>query len=292
MHKVEYPYLNDVARSGVPFSVISAGTDLEVSSSSIYSGFSDETVRLLREVNDKSKVFTTRGSLTQTLCMRIGLDRAEFSGDIAFFSDSSCSASFERARPIRRIVVSDPHRPKVYMPALSTLVRGLQDLFPDAGITIAQHGVGLAVEEFCKANSVGSAQIYKNPESGLDIYEDADMHVGFRVHAHVSALKRGKYSYLLEQDGRGCDYGLTLGRKVSVPNYSFGAPVRSVKSGLKMLFQGDFLRKPTASVAPALQLLSLISSDRENGFERFMGFDKEIKSYSEMAERAILRALS
>jgi len=105
------------------------------------------------------------------------------------------------------------------------LYEGLRETFPEADIVIAQHGVSQQIEAFANKEDIHLAQIYKKRHNGLDIYDDADLHVGFRVHGHVSSLTRRIYSYLLEQDGRGCDYGLSLERKMSVPNYMYASPM-------------------------------------------------------------------
>lgn len=293
MHKKQYPYLEELVDSGIPFSVIASGTDLPVSKdTNIYEGFSHESISLLKKINDKAVVFTTRGGVSQEFCKRAGLDNAVFNGDVAFYDKKIDEINFKQGAQCKNIVVSDPHRAAGYLEGMHVLIDGLKAIFPDANIVVAQHGVNKVVEDFCKKNSIQIEKIYEDKYSGLKIYEEADLHVGFRVHAHVSALKRKKYSYLLEQDGRGCDYGSTIERKISVPNYSYSkTPVYSVKNLVKLLIGRPLTFKEKASVAPVYELLAMIRRDSEEGFVKFIGLEQQILEFNRLTETSIKKVL-
>lgn len=293
MHKNEYPYLGELVDSGIPFSVIASGTSLPVSKdTNIYEGFSHESISLLKKINDKSVVFTTRGVVSQEFCRRAGLNNAVFNGDVAFYDKKLDGLNFKQGAQCKKIVVSDPHRALGYIEAMHVLIDGLRAVFPDADIVVAQHGVNEVVEDFCRRNSIKVEKIYEDKYSGLKIYDEADLHVGFRVHAHVSALKRRKYSYLLEQDGRGCDYGATLERKISVPNYSFSkTPECSLKNLVKLLIGRPLAYREKASIAPVYQLLAMIRKDSEEGFLKFVGFEQQVVEFNRLTETSIKKVL-
>ena len=288
MHKKEYPYLDKIVNSDVRFSVIAAGTDLAVESNiDIYKGFSKESVHLLRELNNRVVTFTTRGGVSQEFCRRIGLDKAKFSGDIAFYDKKYNKIAFEKDTKIRKIIISDPHRDVAYMKPMGILIDELRNAFPDAELLVAQHGVSKKIEDFCESKNVKIVKIYEERYSGLDIYDQADLHVGFRVHGHVSALKRRKYSYLLEQDGRGCDYGVTIEKKISIPCYVNGKPFFSLKNIIKLAIGRPLTVGQYVSVSPVYQLMALIRRDFENGFEKFSGIEKQIENFNKSSEGAL-----
>ena|SRR5690554_1406000 len=293
MHKIEYPYLKDVVESGVPFSVIAAGTALNVGTiSDIYSSFSTETRDLLKRVNEKATVATTRGYLSQEACHRLRLNKFIFSGDVAFYDSSRKGEEFRACRKIKKIVISDPHRSGQYLESFSALYDGIVDLFPGADVVVAQHGINYDISAFCESRAVKTEKIYENSDSGLDIYDDADLHVGFRVHAHVSALSRRVYSYLLEQDGRGCDYGLTINRKISVPNYPVQRAFLGLKSIAKMILRREMPTQGVVPISPAQQLIAMIRADKELGFQKFNGLEEQIESFNRNNRKAIEVALS
>jgi hypothetical protein len=296
MHKNEYPYLDKIVNSDVRFSVIAAGTDLAVARDvDIYKEFSKECIQLLHEVNNRADAFSTRGGVSQEFCRRVGLDKARFSGDIAFYDKKYNGVVFEKNTEIRKIVISDPHRAAAYIKPMGILIDELRNAFPDAKLLVAQHGVSKEIEGLCETKNVKIVKIYAERYSGLDVYDQADLHVGFRVHGHVSALKRRKYSYLLEQDGRGCDYGVTIEKKVSLPCYSTGKYLFSLTNLVKLIIGRPLTVKHEVSVSPAYQLMALIRRDVENGFERFLGLEEQIENFNKASEdtlRAVLKDMS
>lgn len=292
MDKIEYPWLSQVIDSEVPFSCIAAGTDLPVNmDENIYADITESTQSLLTQINNKAVSFTTRGVLSQFLCETLGLNQSKFNGDIAFYNTKYSKNKFVSDQDIKNIVISDPHRPKAYLNSIKVLVGGLKILFPNATIVLAQHGINPIVEEYCKAENIESIRIYEKPNSGLDIYDNADLHVGYRVHAHVSALTRRKYSYLLEQDGRGCDYGLTINKKISIPNY-IDSPNISIPNDFLQKVYTRVRKSPVASISPAYQILALIKADKSMGFNKFVGLEKQIESFNNASVLSIKKSLS
>lgn len=292
MHKVEYPFLEEFLKSGVPFSVIAAGTNLPVNSDrNIYNDFNPGTVRVLREMNKRAVVATTRGVLTQEACVRLGLDKFVFAGDVAFYDKAKCGREFSAGNRVESIVVSDPHYAKQYLTSFEALCRGIRNIFTDAKVVVAQHGVNHDVDKLCAEIGIPTVKIYENPSLGFQIYDAADLHVGFRVHAHVSALSRRIYSYLLEQDGRGCDYGLTLSQKLSVPNYReqrFASKLRAVAT---ILCRGRYTFHGSVSSSPAEQAVAMIRTDAQQQFRKFVGLGEQIDFFIHANKNAVAKAL-
>ena len=288
MHTREYPFLEEVIKCGTPYAVMSAGTALKPgqTGASMFDGFSNETIELLKKMNKKAIFFTTRGYLSQSLCEKIGLNRVLFSGDIAFCIKEYSDVKFKKERPIKNIAISDPHYSSYYYDSLRKLHRGLKDLFPNANILIAQHGVNKNVEKLSVSDGINVSPIYKNRYSGLNIYNDIDLHVGFRVHAHVSTLSRRRYSYLLEQDGRGMDYGMTINRNISVPHY-IHLKRKARISALKIFSKGSLKSGGELSTDSVDQVLSIIANDNINKFDKFLGLEKQLASFTSLQLEAL-----
>lgn len=279
MDSKEYPYLSELLALNLPLAVISAGTALNVSSTSktLFDYVSEDTKYLLKELAKQTIFFSTRGYLTQTFCKKIGMCNTHFSGDIAFFNENKEIKRFPNNKNIKKIVISDPHYASDYLSSFNILVEGIKGLFPGAQIVIALHGNDQTILNYAIEKNIRYECIFENKNEGLSIYDKADLHVGYRVHAHVSSLKRGMYSYLLEQDGRGCDYGLSIERKISVPCYRFPKTylrrvVLRVASVLK-------LKITNVSNLPAEQILSLIEQDKNFSFNKFEGLELQISSF-------------
>lgn len=284
----EYPYIKKILEKDIPFGVISAGTSIRVhyKFENILEDFSKETVKILKTVGEKAKFFSTRGVLTQFICDEIGIDNSFFAGDIAFFSEGMSKTSFDRVKAINNIVVSSPHNPSIYNESLSTLISNLKSMFPDANITLAQHGENKFFKDFCKLKHINLVEIYKDKFKGLEIYDNADLHVGYRVHAHVSTLKRKKPSYLLEQDGRGADYGLTINVKCSVPSYIDNTEVSknnvlNIADKVSRKIIGKTILSKKISPVPANLISAMIRNDMQLEFSKFKYLDDQINWFSE-----------
>jgi len=293
MHSREYPFLRRFLETRVPHSVHSAGTDLPVHrKNDLLEDFVPETINLLQLIDRTATVFTTRGVLSQAAMEGLGLSTPRFVGDIAFADARFEQRKFKVNVPIRRIVVSDPHRPTTYRSSFIELVKDLQSSFPHADLRVALHGVNHTIRAAAADVGAQVVPIYEDPDHGLDLYNDADLHVGFRVHAHVSALKRRTYSYLLEQDGRGSDYGLTLERKISVAHPISPSSRLSPRALARWLFGRGSPTIHEVNPSGVAQLMALVRADARDGFHRFLGLDKSLRTYARDNRSAVHACLT
>ncbi|WP_417663662.1 polysaccharide pyruvyl transferase family protein [Pseudidiomarina donghaiensis] len=280
MSEIEYPYLSKLIELNKPFGVVAAGTSLPVTSihGNLLASFSQDTIALLRKIAAQSSFFTTRGVLTHSLCKEIGLEKIFFSGDIAFYSEYTQIKKFKSVDNVENISISSPHNPKEYESSLESLVTGIKKLFPRSNVRLVQHGVSDFFREFTEKHNIELVEAYKDKKFGLRIYDNTDLHVGYRVHAHVSSLKRKIPSYLLEQDGRGTDYGLTLDVKCTVPNYaeSFNF-IDFVKNPSHIKLTS---RLKVVSAMPAQLILSMIDADKNSNFTKFLALESQVNWFS------------
>lgn len=265
-----YSFIEDIIESGKPFSIIAAGTALEMSRNMlVQKDFTEEDKRIIRDVAAKAKVFSTRGFLTQRFLEDHNIRSAKYAGDVAF---GVSGKKFQKKSNIRKILVSDPHYAGRFLEAFQQLVKGLSDLFPDAEITCARHGVNGNIEETCAALGIPVLPLYEGVDSLRHAYEECDLHVGFRLHGHVTALNCGKPSYLLEQDGRGADYGLSLGLRISTPCFLSTVENISARNVLsKWIKRNSLPRSPLPSAI--FSIVSLVDAHAREDFEIFEGMN-------------------
>lgn len=263
-----YSFIEDVVESGKPFSIVAAGTALEMSRNTfVQKDFTEQDKGLIQAAAAKARVFSTRGVLTQRFLKRHDIHNAEYCGDVAF---GTTRRAFRKTSNVRKILVSDPHHEARFVEVFQDLVEGLQDLFPEAEIMCARHGISGQIESTCSALGVSVLPLYEGVEALRLAYEDCDLHVGFRVHGHVAALNQGKPSFLLEQDGRGADYGLSLGLRISTPCFlSTDVSARNMLS--RMIKGSPLLRSPLQSAV--FSILSLVEAHAQKDFEDFEKMD-------------------
>ncbi len=273
----EYPFINEILNSSIPFGIMSSGTALNPYDTDILNTFPESTTHLLEKLNKKAVFFNTRGVLTQSFCENLNLNNVSFAGDIAFYDTRFDHREFQSLDSIKSIVISDPHYPSIFKNSYIRLIKTIRKEYPNASITTLFHGINPIIEQICKEERIPFIKIYEDIVNGLDKYDDYDMHIGFRVHAHVSMLKRRKPSYLIEQDGRGIDYGLTINNNISINS----APIPLVRFSLKKLYRflpkgKEYLKVNSNNID---LLFAIIKQDKKTNFRRFTSIEKQINTF-------------
>ena len=281
MGRKYYPFLEKILDSNIPFGVIAAGTSLKMNSQlSSFLQTDESTIELLNRLNKQALFFTTRGVLTQMFCDYHKLTNTSFSGDIAFFDQRFKERVFSEQRNISSIAISDPHYGKYSIKSLELLVSQLKNTFPEASISCILHGKNKLIEDFCSSKNLKIERIFKESNTGLDIYDNFDLHVGYRVHAHVSTLMRRKPSYLLEQDGRGADYGLSIEKKCTVGNFYTEEFSPSFKNIVKKIIGKAYLPYKRVNLDPVFQISAMVREDANQGFKKFLKFENQILEFN------------
>ncbi len=285
-----YPFLQKLLESEIPLGIIAAGTSLNMHNlkNNIFTGFTVNDLDYLNKLNQKTLFFTTRGYLSQSFCKFHGNDNVTHSGDIAFFDPRFTRRKFELKKELKKIAISDPHNSHLYLDSVIALIKGLKNMFPKAELVLMLHGLNPIIENYCNRINLKYEKIYLDKDNGLDIYDTVDLHVGFRVHAHVSALNRRIPSYLLEQDGRGCDYGLTIEKKISVSSFSLNKSIHcSIRNVIRLILGKKLGGGLFVPINPVHQILSMIVEDANAEFIKFKGLDKQILQFNEMCLSAL-----
>lgn len=117
----------------------------------------------------------------------------------------------------KNIVISNPAKIKNYY-LLIKLIRYLRNNFSNSNITLVFHrdkdqlkgkNKDLLEKELYK-NCINVVDISGNV-NGFNIYDNSDLHIGFRVYAHIYNLSIRRRTILIEEDGRGAGCNDTLG---------------------------------------------------------------------------------
>lgn len=99
---------------------------------------------------------------------------------------------------------------------LAPLAVHLRRKYPKAKIQLIFHrgikdrGKALRNPLFWEKYQLGYKDISGSAE-GFSVYDACDLHIGFRVHAHIYSLSRGKISVLINEDARGNGVNEALG---------------------------------------------------------------------------------
>lgn len=157
--------------------------------------------------------------------------------------------------PFKKIAISDPAR-RSNISYIIPLINYIRSKFPNAEINYIFHR-GISSDQLTgkRAGMLNSelANKLKNigvkihdisySSNGLAIYDNCDLHIGFRVHAHIYCLSHRGLSILFEEDGRGAGVNSALGLE-GIEAYKYTAPQNLVQSFRdKSKSDGSFLIK-------------------------------------------------
>lgn len=99
---------------------------------------------------------------------------------------------------------------------MRSLVIHLRNKYPSARIRMVFHSAcqgnkkDLIQQEFLDKYTLEYSDISGSAE-GFELYDSCDLHIGFRVHAHIYCLSRGGISILVNEDARGNGVNDALG---------------------------------------------------------------------------------
>ena len=176
--------------------------------------FSKSTAGFFREIMYKGGVVSARDTLTHEMLVNNGLVQSMLTGCPAWYDLNYINCTEIRSNPNpNNIIISDPADYYNYKSCIS-LIRYVRERFPSATIKFAFHrGVSAAakpiVEELTRL-CIEKLDLSGN-SSGFSIYDHCDLHIGYRVHAHIYNLSIRNKTILIEEDGRGAGVDRTLG---------------------------------------------------------------------------------
>lgn len=232
--------------------------------------FSDSSRRLLDRIESDGFGLGCRDVLTQRLLQANGYASALFTGCPAWFDLSKVGEAdllrAPRREDVRTIAISDPavlHN----IDSPKFLVEELKKAFPDAKIKLVFHR-GWTSDEFSSPElAKGQSRLAKWAESagvepvdiaysheGFAVYDECDLHVGYRVHAHLYNVSQRKPTFLIEEDGRGYGANDALGFETHIDLPRPSVPMRAAskllrKAGASGVLSGGTSRKAAARMA-------------------------------------------
>lgn len=185
--------------------------------------FNDSTKRLLERLSRDNRNLSCRDWYSTRALKANGFSNTIMTGCPAWYDLNyidSCEIRKEVNIPFKKICVSDPANTSNAIQVIK-LIRYLKEKFKDAEIIFVFHRRDRSKMQ----NSEKTYDMIKNEMDKLGIktvdisgsakafsvYDDCDLHIGFRVHAHIYNLSHRNISLLIEEDGRGAGVNQALG---------------------------------------------------------------------------------
>lgn len=179
--------------------------------------FNNETNTLLNRM-ERDGVLTCRDFQSVRVLKNNGFKKVTLTGcpawyDLNFIDKNDVKETMNF--PYKKICISEPGY-QINMEQSVKLTRHLVERYPMADIYYVFHkGIYLnedifrerahIINQVMKELKQMGVKIIGIPYSvdGFHLYDDCDLHIGYRVHAHIYNLSRRNVSVLIEEDGRG-----------------------------------------------------------------------------------------
>jgi hypothetical protein len=172
--------------------------------------FDPPTRGFLDAVAARSPYLGARDRVSASILEANGYPNVLMTGDPAWYDLSAIEAPVRVPPSLRSIAVTPPANPGYFGQAIRLFER-LATAFPGASVSVVHHrGVQRPFASVAQRHGWSSVDI-TGSSAGFTVYDDADVHVGYRVHAHLYALSRAIPTYLVAEDSRGIGVHRTLG---------------------------------------------------------------------------------
>jgi hypothetical protein len=185
--------------------------------------FTQPSLEFIQKIHDQLKYSSARDLKTVDALVSHGINNVLMTGCPVWYDLQKIDSEFVRPLQIKKVVVSNPAKLNI---GFFKFLFFVSKKFPDAQKTLCfHHGiyVGNTLGELRMTRSnlfmamagfvLGFDLIsIKGSESNMrQVYDNADFHLGYRVHAHLYSLSQRHYSVLISEDMRGVSQSISVG---------------------------------------------------------------------------------
>lgn len=241
------PFVSDLDSIKVPCSIIGWGwKSKNIKNSSVYSKtvFTPNMIKFIDFMDKDKNSMSCRDWYTKQMMNNYGYQNVVMTGCPAWYDTNIVEdlkykgCSLNKSTPY--IIVSDAAFRRNTRYTL-VLIETIRKLYPDSRIKLLLHRGINTINEFLikKENLMRYNYEYEDISGNVDgfsQYDECDLHIGFRVHAHIYNLSHGNTTLLINEDARGYGVNDALG----LPNIPLDRYFcRGVESQIQIINQSE-----------------------------------------------------
>ena len=178
--------------------------------------FTDSSKKVLSKINSSIAGLSCRDYQSIRVLNANGFENAVMTGCPVWYDIDSLNKEFIVPSKIKRILFTPAQR-VVYSNQTIEILKFLKRKYNDTEIIVSFHrGLGYTDEYTQKSDADNTLRIANIAKKlGMEVidvaydlkkikfYEECDLHIGYRVHAHIYFLSKRMPSVLIHEDGRG-----------------------------------------------------------------------------------------
>lgn len=223
MYPDVYPIVKDLSELKVPITTLGVGWSGKPTMNPNEFEFSENSKRLLDYIQKSNSKLSCRDVITEKILNANGYENTIMTGCPVWYREQDTSTNLNRnISEIKEIVFTTPANRKLTKQTLK-VIDIIKQKFPKAEVVVSFHrgifpGLQTGLRNAAAYLSMSGYSLLKGfsvkDVSGdlkkMDFYQDADLHIGYRVHGHLFFLANGLPSILFSEDGRGIGMSRTF----------------------------------------------------------------------------------
>jgi hypothetical protein len=202
--------------------------------------FGSEAAAFINDIHARIPFSSARDPLTVEVLSHAGVKNVSMTGCPAWYDLARVERDYAHCVDVGRLVMS---MPAIMQPGVVELLAWLTQRFPKARRVVSFHH-GLAPSSTGKGRETGREFVAFAREAkrqdweirGLAsslaqmerLYGETDLHIGYRVHAHLFCLSRRTASILISEDTRGVGQCRALGAPILMTDGANIEPIMAV----------------------------------------------------------------
>ncbi|MCF6185348.1 MAG: polysaccharide pyruvyl transferase family protein [Bacteroidales bacterium] len=217
-----YPFIDNLKKIKVPVTTLGVGWSGKPALHYEKFRFSENSKKLLNYMKESFGQISCRDNLTDMVLKQNGYESSLMTGCPVWYREIDSLKPRKILQP-KKIVFSTPANRKLTNQTMR-IIKLLRKKYKDSEITVSFHrgimpdkytGVRdsatyLSMSAFAKYKGCSVKDVSYNLDN-IEFYKKADLHIGYRVHAHLFFLANGLPSVLISEDGRGIGMSRTFG---------------------------------------------------------------------------------
>ncbi|WP_431801168.1 polysaccharide pyruvyl transferase family protein [Halobacillus andaensis] len=229
-----------------------------------------------------------RDLTTEILLKNNGIQCKGTTGDCALFDVNKIGRKAKLPKVIKSIAVSLPHNQQ-HWEATYQLALELKNTY-SCPIYLTVHGYYGEFSNIVNSNWNHNHFMIMDLSGGarnLSFYETIDVHIGFRLHAHIWFLRNRKPSLLIAEDGRGMGHLLTLNGL----GYSAASKTTRQKAKEQITFTKEEMVKEKQNTPPISKAVQMFKKEQESEYPVTVGSLAKIDQLWKEKMRPLLEQL-
>ncbi|UOR11317.1 polysaccharide pyruvyl transferase family protein [Halobacillus amylolyticus] len=269
--------------------------------------FTSSAKQMLDKMNDTFAGMSCRDHQTERTLRNNGYKNVTMTGCPVWYDLDSIGKEFVAPKEIKRIVYT-PAQDEAFSDQSIEVLKFLKNRYSASDIIVSFHrGIG-EVDQYTPENDARNTAKLEDAakKMGLQVadvsfdatklsfYDECDLHIGYRVHAHIYFLSKRLPSILLHEDGRGNGVsealnspGIDAYRPSEIYSEIFG---KFNKNARLLSLYNRLALKVNKNITADLN--DLITELEDTNYNRFKGISKYIDQHYKVMEKFIKNVIN